>query len=73
MAFKLLKFVRLLSIGNRPYVCSLKPNRGLTYLLEKSADSKVKKMTFPMNHPAVWPTELHVEPHETFSLVKCKV
>ena len=38
------------------------------YLFEKSADSSVKNITLPINQPAVWPTELHVEPQETFSL-----
>lgn len=40
----------------------------LRYLLQKSADSRARKSTFPRKYPAVWPTELHVEAYPTFSL-----
>lgn len=40
----------------------------LRYLLQKSADSKARKRTFPRKYPAVWPTELHVDAYPTFSL-----
>lgn len=38
------------------------------YLLQKSADSNTKKITFPINQPAVAPVLLHVELHDVFSL-----
>ena len=57
-----------LSMGTRPYVCVSRPSSGRKYLLEKSADSMVRKITLPMNQPAVWPTELHVDAQPTFSL-----
>jgi hypothetical protein len=39
-------------------------------LLQKSADSKVRKITFPKNQPQDWPTVLQVDDQPTFSLFK---
>ena len=43
----------LLSMVTTPCFCSMRPNMGRIYLLEKSADSSVRNMTLPMNQPAL--------------------